>query len=78
MTQYGFMVQSIEIKPEMDDADANEVSKTVAMQLNQTIQKASRGLQNLEGGGWAIGSHCLTRVGKHMVVSFLIHREPPQ
>jgi hypothetical protein len=76
MTEYGFMVQSIEVKPEMDDADAAQVGKSVAMQLNQMVQRAARGL-SLKGGGWEIASHTITRVGRHMVVSFLIKRQAP-
>jgi len=77
MTQYGFIVQTIDVKPEADDAPANEVSKGLALGLNRLAQNASKGLKDLQGGGWEIASHSLTRVGKHMVVSMLIKREAP-
>jgi len=77
MTEYGFMVHSIEIKPEADDASPVEVSKMMAVGLNQIVQKAAKSLPTLKGGGWEIASHNLVRVGKHMVVSILISREAP-
>jgi hypothetical protein len=77
MTEYGFIVQTIEIKPEADDADSNEVGKSMAIGMNQFVQKAARSLPNLRGGGWEIASHSLTRVGKHMIISLLIRREKP-
>jgi hypothetical protein len=77
MTEYGFVVNTIEIKPEVDDAGPEEVSKLIAVKLNQIAAQASKGLRNLRGGGWEIKSHTLTRVGKHLVVSMLVSREAP-
>ena len=77
MTEYGFVVHTIEIKPEADDASPEEVSKMIALGLNQIVQKAAKGLQTLRGGGWMINSHTLTRVGKNMVLSMLISRNAP-
>ena len=75
MTEYGFIVHTIEIKPDADDASPEEISKMIAVRLNQIVQKASKGLQTLRGGGWRITSHTITRVGKNMVVSMMISRE---
>ena len=77
MKEYGFIVHTVEIKPEADDASPQDISKDIAVRLNQIVQKAARGLQTLRGGGWAIVSHTLTRVGKNMVVSMLISRDAP-
>ena len=77
MKEYGFIVHTVEIKPEADEASPQDISKDIAIRLNQIVQKASKNLQTLRGGGWVINSHTLTRVGKHMVVSMLISREAP-
>ena len=75
MAKYGIMVQTMKIKPNMADATPNEVSQALTVGLNQTVQKASKGLDTLEGGGWEIVSHALTRINRHLVLSFLICRE---
>ncbi len=77
MKEYGFIVHTVEIKPEADDASPQDISKDIAVRLNQIVQKAAKGLQTLRGGGWVITSHTLTRVGKNMVISMLIVREAP-
>jgi hypothetical protein len=75
MAEYGFVVQTIEIKPGMEDATADQMSQTMAMGLNQTVQSASKGMNNLPGGGTGeILSHNITRIGSHLVVSFLFRR----
>ena len=75
MAEYGFIVQTIEIKPGTEDATADQVSQTMAMGLNKTVQGASKGLSNLPGGGnGEILSHSITRNGSHLVVSFLFRR----
>jgi hypothetical protein len=77
MIEYGFVVHTLEIKPEADDASPEDVSKMIGVRLNQVVQKAVKGLATLKGGGWVIMSHTITRIGKNMVVSMLISRQAP-
>jgi hypothetical protein len=73
--EYGFIVQTIDIKPGMEDATADELSQSMAIGLNKVLQSASQGLNNLPNGGHGeILSHTLTRIGGHLVVSFLFRR----
>ena len=75
MVEYGFIIQTIDIKPDMEDTTADQLSQTMAIGLNKIVQGASKGLSNLPGGGnGEILSHNLTRIGGHLVVSFLFRR----
>ena len=75
MAEYGFMVQTIVIKPEMEDATADELSRDMSIGLNKIVQSAQKGLSNLPGGGNAeILSHSITRMGAKLVVSLLFRR----
>jgi hypothetical protein len=75
MAEYGFIVQTIDIKPDMEDSTADQLSQTMAIGLNKIVQSASKGLNNLPGGGSGeILSHNLTRIGGHLIVSFLFRR----
>jgi hypothetical protein len=68
------MTQTIEITPEMADVGANEISQAITMKLQPFIQAATHGLGNIQGGGWRILSHSLTRVDRHLVLTLLIER----
>ena len=57
MKEYGFMVHTVEINPDADDASSEEVSKAMAVGLNQILRKALKGLPAVRGGGWEIASH---------------------
>jgi hypothetical protein len=75
MVEYGFIIQTIDIKPDMEDATADQLSQTMAIGLNKIAQSAAKGLSNLPGGGnGEILSHNLTRIGGHLIVSFLFRR----
>ncbi|MCK5600315.1 hypothetical protein KAR91_00430 [Candidatus Pacearchaeota archaeon] len=74
MAEYGMMVQTIEIKPDIADAPASEFSQYFTAGLNQIVQKASKGLNSFEGGGWSFVSHDLTKIDHHLVLSLLIQK----
>jgi hypothetical protein len=75
MAEYGFIIQTIDIKPDMEDSTADQLSQNMAIALNTIAQSAAKGLSNLPGGGnGEILSHNLTRIGGHLVVSFLFRR----
>ena len=72
MTEYGIVVQTIEIKPDMQDASADQVSQSFGLGLNQILQKTAKGLTMLpDGSKNEILSHSLTRIGRHLVLSIL-------
>ena len=73
--EYATMVQTAELKPGLADFTSDEVGQNIAVGLSQVLQKASKGLQTLQGGGWEILSHDLTRIDRHLVVSLLICRD---
>lgn len=73
--EYGMMVETGELKPGMADATAGEVSRSLTLGLGNIVQKASKGLETLEGGGWVIVSHDLTRIERHLVLSLLVRRD---
>ena len=50
MAEYGFIVQTIDITPDMEDATSDELSQGMAVGLNKIIKGASTGLSNLPGG----------------------------
>jgi hypothetical protein len=75
MPNYGLIVQTIDVKPGMEDATANEMSEGMAVNLNKALQGAVRGVNNLPGGGSGeILSHNITRIGRHLVVSFPVQK----
>ncbi len=74
MTEYGIVVTTGELKVGMADATANEVSQSVTVVLNQMLQNAQKASETFQGGGWDILSHEVTRIDRHLVVSFLLRR----
>jgi lipopolysaccharide biosynthesis regulator YciM len=74
MAEYGFLVQTIDISPNMESYTAEQTSKTMATGLNTLLQNTSKGLKTLSGEA-EILSHSATRVGNHLVVSFLFRRQ---
>jgi hypothetical protein len=70
--EYGMMVQTLTIKPDMEDTSEDDVSKAMTNGLGQVLHKVSTGLKNLPNAkDPEIISHNLTRVGNHLIVSFL-------
>ena len=74
MGEYSMMVQTMQLQPGMSDATGEEVGKSLAVALGQIVKTVSTASQKLEGGGWEIVSHELTRIDRHLVVSFLLRR----
>jgi hypothetical protein len=74
MAEYGMMVQTLDIKPDMADLTAGEFSQNLTGSLGQLLHNAISGLKNFQQGDWEIVSHSLTRVDRHLVLSLLIRR----
>jgi hypothetical protein len=74
MAEYGMIVTSIDLKPGIEDAAKEEIGVSLTNALGQVVQKTSKGLPSLQGGGWEIVSHNLMRLQSHLIVSLLIRR----
>ncbi len=75
MTEYTMMLQMMELRPNIIAATREEVTNNLTSALHKTIQAVSKGIPSLDGGGWEILSHDLTRLDRHLIVSFLLHRK---
>jgi hypothetical protein len=76
MADYGFMVQTIDITPDMEDATSDQLSQGMAIAMNKMLSGAVNGIKNMPGasGKGELLSHNIVRVGSHLVVSFLFKR----
>jgi len=74
MAEYGMIVTTGELTVGIADASADEVSQSLTVVLTEMLQKTSKGIETLQGGGWSIVSHEITRIDRHLVVSFLLCR----
>ena len=72
--EYGFMVQTAEIRPGLADSSSDEVAQGLAVVLNPLSQKISKALPRLSPGDWEIISHDITRIDRHLIVTFLLCR----
>jgi len=75
MSEYSMMVQTAELKPGIADMTTNEVSQSLSQAFGQAVSKAAQGANTVAGGGWEILSHEITRLDRHLVVSFLLKRD---
>jgi hypothetical protein len=75
LLEYGFIVKTVEIRPGLADATSNEVSQMLSSGLGPLAQDISKSLLNLPPGGWRVLSHNLTRIDRHLILTFLICRE---
>jgi hypothetical protein len=74
MAEYGMMVHTLDIKPDMADLTASEFSQNLTGGLGQILHNVMEGLKKFQQGEWEIVSHSLTRVDRHLVLSLLIRR----
>lgn len=74
MAECSFMVQTLQLQPGLADATGNEVSEGLASQLQELVQTVNKSSKSFLGGGWEIASHDLTRIDRHLIVSFLLSR----
>lgn len=75
MFEYGFIVKTVEIRAGLADATSNEVSRMLSIGLVPLARDISNSLPNLPPGGWKVLSHDLTRIDRHLILTFLICRE---
>ncbi len=75
MAEYNMMLNTIELKPGVAEATADEISKDLTMHLGEISQGMSKATESFQGGGWEVVSHALTRIDSHLILSFLIRRD---
>ena len=73
--EYSFMVQTAELNPGIVDMTTEQVGQGLAVSLMPVVQRASNAIQSLPPGGWEVVSHDLTRIDRHLILSFLLRRQ---
>jgi hypothetical protein len=73
--EYGFIVRTVEIKPGLADATTDEVSRMLTAGMVPLVQDIEKSLPKLPPGDWRVLSHNLTRIDRHLILTFLISRE---
>ena len=72
--EYGFIVNTLELKIGLADATSEEVSQGMALALSDLAKSLSKAVQTAPQGPWEIVSHDLTRIDRHLIVTFLSRR----
>jgi hypothetical protein len=72
--EYGMIVTNVDFKPAIETAPGKDIAQNLTVVLQQVVQTTSKAIDKLEGGGWHIISHELTKLGNTLLVSFLIRR----
>jgi len=74
MADYTMAVSSITLKPGIEDLPIHDIEKALANSLKKVIEGVSKGNEILEGGGWEIVSHDITRLQSHLIITFTLRR----
>ncbi|MDA0988165.1 MAG: hypothetical protein O2783_03320 [Chloroflexi bacterium] len=72
--EYGFLVETIEVKDEIADATADELRQGFASGLAGLAHKISTMVPTLPRSGFEVVSHDLTKIDRHLILSVLIRR----
>jgi len=71
---YGFLVQTAALNVDLADLTSDEVASSLSPLLGQLGERISRAIRAYPNGPWEIVSHDITRLERHVVVTFLIRR----
>jgi hypothetical protein len=74
MAEYGMVLTNIDLKPEIATAKGEQIAQGLTIVLQKAVQQTSKGIDTLEGGGWGIIAHDITKIGNNLIVSFLLRR----
>ncbi|MBA7507857.1 hypothetical protein ES706_06586 [subsurface metagenome] len=69
MAEYSIVIRPFELKPDISELTGDQVAKDVTMGLAALLQDVTKAMP-----GWEIIGHQLTRIDRHLVVSFLLRR----
>jgi len=75
MMEYGIMVKSMPVKPELQDLNDDDLGKVMSQAIVRTLLETTDDMNSQELKSWRILSHCLTRLDAHLLLSFLVERE---
>jgi hypothetical protein len=56
------------------DATGDEISRELTMRVGNVTNTVSEATRQLEGGDWEIISHDITRIDRHLAISYLLRR----
>jgi hypothetical protein len=75
MIEYSVIVRTPQLQLGTTEPNSGEVSEATACALGGIVREVSEDCGKVEGGGWRVLSHDLTRIDRQMIVSFLLCRE---
>lgn len=76
MDRYGIATRTLNIKPDMQDATADELSVAMSSVLDQSLQMIQIQVNNLPNAqNPVLLSHSLTRIGSHLLLSVLFRAQ---
>ena len=74
MSEYATVVKALDLKPAAYNAPRDQLAKATSLTFGNVVNRISKDTQSFQGGGWEIVSHNLTRIGDHLLASFVIRR----
>jgi len=75
MMEYGIMVKSMPVKPELQDLNEDDLGKVMSQAIVRTLLETTEDMNSQGLKNWRVLSHCLTRLDAHLLLSFLVERE---
>ena len=72
------MAQILQVKPGIENLGSDQVGQEFSMALCQLLTTTTKAMQSPKfppGPGWELLSHETTKLGPHLVVSFLYRRQ---
>ena len=77
--EYSMFVKPIVLTPGIGDATSDEVARDLSQVFARLIQDTTKALELPDfREGWEIISHDVTRLDRHVVITFLLRRELSQ
>ncbi len=71
---YSMMVKSVDLKPEITEMKADQISLSLTTILGQLAVNMGKSIPKLPDGGWEAVSHSVTRIGGALSVTILLRR----
>lgn len=76
MYEYAIMSETVNVKPEALVAESKkELLNSLGIALVRVMDIVHKSLKTYGSGGWETLSHDLTKLDRHLVVTFLIRRQ---
>ena len=75
MIEYGIMVKSMPVKPELQDLNDDDLGKIMSQAIVRHLLETTEDMNPQGLKNWRILSHCLTRLDAHLLLSYLVEKE---